>query len=678
MASLFREEIQSIKGVGRQRARLFQKLGVPSVGALLRFYPRAYEDLSHPVPIRSAPLDEPCAVRATVTQSPAGVRVRGGMTVYKGRADDGESSFELTFFNNPYVAKLLKEGETYLFYGKVTADFLRRGMTVPEFFPAGACPPIRPVYRQTEGLTSRAIGSAVKEALRRLPEEVRDPLPPGLRAGASLCGLREALENIHFPPDMEAAARARRRLIFEELLVLQLGLSGLRNRNVRESRYRFSRDCTEEFFSLLPYRPTGAQRRSVKEAMGDLASGRAMNRLVQGDVGSGKTAVAAALCYCAAKNGFQAALMAPTEILAQQHYESLRAIFEPAGIRTALLTGSAPAARKKEILGGLADGSVGLAVGTHALFSKGVEFRRLALVVTDEQHRFGVAQRAALAAKGDGPHLLVMSATPIPRTLALMIYGDLDLSVLDELPPGRRQIKTYAVSSSLRPRIFRFLKNQIAAGRQCYIICPTIDGDQNGMASVTQYAQKLRAKWLPGCSAAVLHGRMKGAEKEEAMRRFAAGETSVLVSTTVVEVGVDVPNATVMMVENAERYGLSQLHQLRGRVGRGSCQSYCILLSDARSETSRARLKIMCGTNDGFRIADEDLRLRGPGDFFGNRQHGLPALKIADMATDMDCLREAQDAAKAIAARDPALELPEHRGLRAEVRQLFARTDYSP
>ncbi len=599
------------------------------------------------------------------------------MTLYRGTADDGESEFALTFFNNPYVTGLLKEGKTYVFYGKVTSNFLKHEMTVPEFFPEESCPAIRPVYRQTQGLSSRLIANAIKEALALLPETVHDPLPEQVRSKYSLCGLREAMENIHFPPDLSAAEAARRRLVFEELLVLQLGLCLLKKRSADESCFRLQADNSADFFRLLPYVPTKAQKRAVHEAMADMTGGHIMNRLVQGDVGSGKTAVAAALCYCAAKGGMQTALMAPTEILAHQHYEFLRGIFEPAGIRTALLTASVPAAKKKAILAGLEDGSIGLAVGTHALLSKNVVFRRLGLVVTDEQHRFGVAQRAALSAKGDKPHMLVMSATPIPRTLALMIYGDLDLSVLDELPPGRREIKTYAVTSDKRLRAFGFLKKQIDAGRQCYIICPMIDEGQNDMASVTQYAEKLRTHWLPDCSIAALHGRMKAKEKESVMNRFAAGQISVLVSTTVVEVGVDVPNATVMMIENAERYGLSQLHQLRGRVGRGTHQSYCILISDAQNEEAVSRLGIMCRTNDGFQIADADLKLRGPGDFFGNRQHGLPILKIADMASDMECLNRAQEAAHAILAADPQLESPEHRALRAEVRQLFTHAELS-
>ena len=675
MASLYRIRIQSLKGVGEKRARLFEKLGAPSVGALLRLYPRTYEDFSEPVRIQDAPPDAPCAVRATVVESPHGTRIRGGMTLYKGKADDGWTSFGLTFFNNPYVSQMLPEGGTYLFYGRVSANFLKREMVSPEFYPADSCPEILPIYPQTKGLNSRMIGGAVRHALDLLPESLRDPIPAPQQERYSLCPLRFALTNIHYPSSMEAMKTARRRLIFEELLLLQLGLFLMKSGDAAQSPLRLEHYRSGEFFSLLPFTPTGAQRRAAREAAEDMTSGRVMRRLVQGDVGSGKTAVAAALCYSTVKDGMQAALMAPTELLARQHYEFLSQVLDPTGISVALLTGSMTPVSKNEVLTRLETGEIGLIVGTHALLSKGVRFCRLGLVVTDEQHRFGVAQRASLSAKGNNPHLLVMSATPIPRTLALMIYGDLDLSALDELPPGRREIKTYAVGSDKRARVFSFLEKQIGQGRQCFIICPMIDEGLNDMASVTRYAQELKRKWLPQRRIAALHGRMKPREKDSVMRGFAAGEIDVLVSTTVVEVGIDVPNATVMMVENAERYGLSQLHQLRGRVGRGKYQSYCILISDAQNDAATARLSVMCRTNDGFRIADEDLRLRGPGDFFGQRQHGLPELRIASMSEDMAVLREAQEAAREILSGDPSLSLPEHRALRAEVRQLFRETD---
>lgn len=669
--SLFRMPIQDLKGVGPKRARLFEKIGAPSVGALLRLYPRAYEDMTSPYPIREAPLNEPCAIQATLYRAPTETRVRGGMLLCKCRVTDGVSDLEITFFNNPYVKDRLVEGETYLFYGKLSANFLKREMLSPEFYPIESCPPIIPIYRQTQGLSSRMISNAVKYAFLLLPHDLRDPIPAPLRTQQHLCPLRNALEQIHFPSNMEELREARHRMIFEELLVLQLGLLRMKSRERERTSLCLTKDYTEEFYRLLPFTPTNAQKRAVQEAMADMTGGRPMNRLVQGDVGSGKTAVAAALCYNVVENGMQAALMAPTEILAHQHYETLSSILAPAGIPIARLTGSLTASKKKKLAERLQAGEIRLVIGTHALLSEGVTFQNLGLVVTDEQHRFGVAQRAALASKGNNPHLLVMSATPIPRTLALMIYGDLDLSVLDELPPGRQKIETYAIDSSKRTRAFHYMQKHIDQGLQCYIICPTIEEGDNDMAAVLQYADKLHTEWMPETRIGILHGRMKAREKESVMEDFASGQLDILVSTTVVEVGVDVPNAVVMLIENAERYGLSQLHQLRGRVGRGTHRSTCILLSDAQNDEALARLQVMCRTSNGFEIADEDLRLRGPGDFFGSRQHGLPDLKIADMAQDLETLKQAQEVARTILAQDFALEQPEHRGLRAEVNQLF-------
>ncbi len=672
MSSLFERDIQTLKGVGEKRAGLFRKLGAPTIGALLRIYPRAYEDLSHPYPIKEAPLNEPCAIRATVSAPVKEVRIRSGMMLSKVTVTDGLTDMELTYFNNPYIKSMLKEDEEYIFYGKVNANFLKREMSVPEFIKAEDCLPVRPVYRQTEGLSSKMMGNAVLNAFSLLPDIIRDPIPQEIRQDYELCHLRFALKNIHFPKNMESVEIARKRLIFEELLVLQLGLLRLKGRSREKSDYVLSCDRSEEFFALLPFQPTKAQRRAVKEATADMMGGCPMNRLIQGDVGSGKTAVAAALCYSCIKGGMQAALMAPTEILARQHYESLSQLLTGTGIKTALLTGSMPAVKKHASLKALQCGEIQLMIGTHALLSEGVSFQRLGLVITDEQHRFGVAQRTALMQKGDHPHMLVMSATPIPRTLALMLYGDLDISVLDELPPGRQKIETYAVSSDKRHRALNYVKKHLNAGRQCYMICPMIDEGVNDMASVIQYAEQLKKEWLPGYSVGILHGKMKPKEKEAVMFEFSQGRLCVLVSTTVVEVGVDVPNAVIMLIENAERYGLSQLHQLRGRVGRGSAKSTCILISDAQNEEAVTRLNTMCETGDGFRIAEMDLKLRGPGDFFGNKQHGLPDLKIADMMNDIDVLRQAQEVARSIIDQDPALTEPEHHGLRAEVGQLFA------
>lgn len=664
-------DIRYVKGVGEKRAQLFGKLGAGSVGALLRLYPRSYEDWSRPYSIAQAPFNEVCCVKATVAAPVKEHRIRAGMVLYRTQATDGESLLQITLFNNRFAASALQEGEAYLFYGKITGTARKREMSAPEIRRASVGQGIHPVYPQTQGLSTKMIEMAVGQAFRGLGDSLADPLPTPLRQAYSLCHLRYALENVHFPESYEALAIARQRLIFEELLTLQLGLLRLRMGTVVKTNLVLGKDESEPFFSLLPFSPTGAQRRAVEEAVRDMKSGKAMNRLLQGDVGSGKTAVAAALCYCAVKNGWQAAMMAPTEILAGQHYRSLSGLLAPAGVRVALLTGSTKAAEKRKIREALAAGEIGLLVGTHSLLQEEVRFSRLGLVVTDEQHRFGVEQRAVLAAKGEQVHMLVMSATPIPRTLALIIYGDLDISVLDELPPGRRQVQTLVMGTGKRERVYAFLKKEMDAGRQAYIVCPLVEEGDGGLTSAEQYAKTLAEGPFSAYSVGLLHGKLKPKQKEQVMARFQEGSLSLLVATTVIEVGVDVPNATVMVIENAERFGLSQLHQLRGRVGRGKEQSYCILISDARNEAAVRRLKAMRSTSDGFRIADEDLKLRGPGDFFGQRQHGLPELRIADMAEDVEVLRSAQAAARGILQLDPSLSAPEHEGLRGAVEALF-------
>lgn len=672
---LSKQNITTLKGVGEKRAALFEKIGAPTVGALLRLYPRAYENWQVSDSISEAPVGEVCTVCARVLNRPTEHRIRKGMTLYKVTVTDDESDLLLTFFNNRFVQNLLLPGETYLFRGRMNGSLLRKEMTSPEFLPQGKAAQMIPVYPQTEGLTSRQIASAVQNALLLLPDPLHDPLPYTIRQQYELCHLRFAMWNIHRPPDESALAVARRRLIFEELLVLQLGLWRLKSREKAENTCPLEKDYTAEFEKLLPYTLTGAQKRAIHEAVADMRGDHPMNRLVQGDVGSGKTAVAAALCYTVVKNGRQAALMAPTEILAAQHFESLSKMYAGTGVRVALLTGSLTPAKRRKLLEELESGEIDLAVGTHALITDTVRFRNLSLVVTDEQHRFGVEQRTALAEKGEHAHMLVMSATPIPRTLALMIYGDLDLSILDERPPGRQPIASYRIDSSKRQRAYGYIRRHIEEGRQGYIICPLVEESESDMASVTEYTRRLREEVFPDLRIGMLHGKMKPKEKDAVMTAFAAGELDLLVSTTVVEVGVDVPNAVIMLIENAERYGLSQLHQLRGRIGRGKYPSTCIFLSDARGEEANERLKIMCSTDDGFKIADEDLRLRGPGDFFGSRQHGLPQLRIANMADDIEVLRQAQACAKALLAEDPELSAAEHRGLRAEVRQLFEQAE---
>ncbi len=673
MASLFEKPIETLYGVGKRRGELLRKLGAGTVGDLLRFYPRAYEDHSHPVLIQQAPVGEICCIQATLEAPVMERRISGGRLLSRVGVYDESGHMQITFFNNRFIKDMLKMGETYVFYGKMAQNAGRKEMVSPDFSPLQGGQRVRPVYSVTSGLSSRQVEAAVKEALKLLPQTVKEPIPPDIMKSYALCPLRFAIENIHFPADAAALQTARKRLIFEELLVLNLGLRQLKGRRKEEACAVLAQDFTKEFFARLPFTPTNAQKKAAEDCIGDMMRGKSpMNRLVQGDVGSGKTAVAAALCYSAVKNGWQAAFMAPTEILCEQHYSTFCSMLQGTDIRVALLTGSMTPGKKKKLQQQLAQGQIDLVIGTHALLSDGVEFRRLGLVVTDEQHRFGVAQRARLLSKGENPHLLVMSATPIPRTLALIIYGDLDITVIDQLPPGRQKVDTFLIDSSKRERMYNFLKKLMDQGRQCYIVCPAVEEGELNLTSVQEYAEDLMAG--PFCDYAVglLHGKMKSAQKDSVMRAFARGEIELLVATTVVEVGVDVPNAAVMAVENAERFGLSQLHQLRGRVGRGNYKSYCILISDAKNEEAVARLHTMCQTDNGFEIADADLKLRGPGDFFGARQHGLPELKIADLA-DMPNLAAAQSAAQEILSKSPDLSHPAYKSLRAEVVRLFGK-----
>ena len=668
-------DVRYVKGVGEARAKSLAKLGVTDLKSLLAYFPRAYEDRRESRRIAELQIGERACVTAMVAGAPKLSRIRKGLELVKLRVVDESAALELTYFNRSYLRNTFRVGESYTFYGTVEGTLLRRQMTNPLFEKEGKgeiTGRIVPIYPLTAGVGQSLLHRAVRQGLDEAADRLPELLPAELRAQNGLCGVRFAYENIHFPADDAALAAARRRLAFEELYFLTLGLRLLRARRTAvKGKTCASVDMTP-FFDALPFSLTGAQRRAADDILRDMTAARPMNRLVQGDVGSGKTMVAAAAVCFAAKNGLQSALMAPTEILAEQHYHTLAPLLEGLGVRCALLTAATKAKTRRSILEQLAAGEIDLAIGTHALLSPDIVYQNLGLVVTDEQHRFGVNQRAALGAKGEAPHLLVMSATPIPRTLALMIYGDLDVSVIDELPPGRRSIETYAVPSSYHERIFAFVEKRLAEGRQAYVVCPMVE--ENGelpdeRKAVTAYAEKLQKEVFPTRVVRFLHGKMKPKEKEAVMRAFAAGEIDVLVSTTVVEVGVDVPNAAVMLIENAECFGLSQLHQLRGRVGRGPWQSYCILVSDNRGEESRARLDAMCRTQSGFALAEEDLRLRGPGDFFGARQHGLPTLRVADFTCDMELLYEAQGAAEALLAADPGLE--GHPALHARVRELF-------
>ena len=670
-------DVRYIKGIGEQRAKALNKLGICTLRDLIAWFPRKYDDRRQAKRIADLVPGETACVAAMIATPPTVSHIRKGMDLVKVRAVDETGVLDVTFFNQTWLKNQLIQGETYIFYGKAEGNLLRRTMASPIVEQEGRgefTGRIVPIYPLTAGVSQLILSRSIRQGLDACAAILPDVLPDEVRQAHQLCRIGYAYENIHFPEDEKALDLARRRLAFEELFLFTIGLKRLRNRREPVHVPPCGAVDMEAFYSALPFTLTDAQRRCVEEALRDMRSGQPMNRLCQGDVGSGKTMVAAACVYFCVKNGRQAALMAPTEILAQQHYNGLAPLLETLGIRCALLTGSTKAATKRSICAQLASGEIDFAIGTHALITEGVEYADLGLVVTDEQHRFGVAQRAALAAKGQHPHTLVMSATPIPRTLALILYGDLDVSIIDQLPPGRQPIETYSVPGSYHPRVYTFIRKLVNEGRQAYVVCPMVEENDelpDERKAVTEYAKKLQTEVFPDLNVAFVHGKMKPREKDAVMTAFAAHETDILVSTTVIEVGVDVPNAAIMVIENAERFGLSQLHQLRGRVGRGKHQSYCILISDNKNEETKQRLKVMTKTADGFKIAEEDLRLRGPGDFFGERQHGLPGLRIADIGCDTKLLQEAQQAAEALLEKDP--DLTGYPATAERVSQLFTQ-----
>lgn len=665
--------IKYIKGVGEKRAGLFGSLAIFDVDALIHFFPRKYEDWTKTKTVRELENGDVVSIKATMITPVKEHMIRRGMTLYKCRFSDGESIINVTIFNNKYQAQALRVYEDYVLFGKIEKNLTSASMSSPKIERLDTGVRVHPVYPATGKLTSNAIAKVVKTALESL-EEIPETLDKSVRDKYNLISLDRAIRQIHFPDSEEDMQQARHRLIFEELLTLQLGLLKLKGRNKTKTNLRMTADFTEEFKSLLPFEMTNAQKRAIKDCLFDMAGDYPMNRLLQGDVGSGKTAVAAGLCFTVIRNGYQCALMAPTEILAVQHYEGLSKMLLSTGINVRLLTGSTKAKEKREIKAALIEGEIDLLIGTHAIIQNDVEFKSIGLVITDEQHRFGVKQRAALAEKGEGIHTLVMSATPIPRTLGLILYGDLDISMLDELPPGRQEIRTDVVDSRYHQRLYKFIKDAADRGEQAYIICPAIEESEESIAlkSAEQYAQELSESAFRGYNIGLLHGKMKPKEKDNVMKAFSSGDVQILVATTVVEVGVDVPNATIMVIENAERFGLSQLHQLRGRIGRGSKKSFCVLVSDSKSESSRNRLEVMKKNSNGFKIADEDLKARGPGDFFGERQHGLPALKIADMLQDMDTLHLAQKCAGEILAEDSNLDLQKNKPLCDNINKMFS------
>ena len=663
--------IQYLKGVGEKRAKLLNKMGIFTVGDLLRFYPRDYMDWSRICSITAAPFDENCCIKAVVNHKPRGAKIRKGMTIYKTVVTDGEALMDIVIYNSKYTAEALEAGEEYLFYGKVGGNLRRREMSSPLIEKAENGERLRAVYHQTAGINSKSLEKLIKQAYSQRTDYFTDCIPESLRNKLCLTEVNKAIYELHFPSSEDAISEARRRLIFEELFLFQLGLMKLKGNRRETTPVSIEKDYTDEFIKMLPFTLTGAQQRAITESINQMTSQVTMNRLLQGDVGSGKTAVAAALIYTAVRNGYQCAFMAPTEILASQHFRTCQKFFENTDINIALLTGSVTAANKRKIKTQLAGGEINLIIGTHALIQDDVEFSNLGLVITDEQHRFGVKHRGALSKKGTSPHTLVMSATPIPRTLALMVYGDLDVSVLDELPPGRQVIETYAIDTAKRGRAYNYVKKHLDEGRQGYIVCPLVEEGETDLAAAEEYAENISKGIFSGYTVGLLHGKMKPKDKDAVMARFVSGEIQLLVSTTVIEVGVDVPNAVIMVIENAERFGLSQLHQLRGRIGRGQYKSTCILITDAQNEAAQRRMNIMKSTTDGFKIADEDLKMRGPGDFFGSRQHGLPEMKIA-MLTDTAILTEANRFAREIIADDPDFEKEENRNLGAAITEMFS------
>lgn len=669
-------DIRFLKGIGEKRAESFKKLGISTVYDLLTYYPVGYENWSDTVEIANAEFDSTVAIKAVVITKPVPVKTHSGKLMYKTCATDGRGIVNLTFFNNRFVVDTLKPDEEYVFYGKIKEnEYGAPEMLSPKYEKADTGEYLHPVYRQTALLNSKAIGRAVKNALEIFGSSVKETLPNEQIMKYRLSGLFQALQSIHFPKSEEDIVQARRRLIYEELLILQLGIMYNGNRNAELTSYVIDEDNTGEFIKRLPFELTSAQKRSIAECAEDMKKHTPMKRLLQGDVGSGKTAVAAALMYGVVKKGYQCVLMAPTEVLAKQHFETFRKFFSFTQVETVLLTGSTKAREKKAIKEKIASGQAQIVIGTHAVITKDTVFKCCALAVTDEQHRFGVNQRAALREKGNSPHVLVMSATPIPRTLSLIIYGDLDVSVLDEKPKGRKDVKTYKVPSYYHERIYGFIKKEIQKGHQCYIVCPMVEENEEldiDRKSAEDYYKLLSDSVFSQFRCALLHGKMKQSQKDEVMTRFKNGEIDILVCTVVIEVGIDVPDANVIVIENAECFGLSQLHQLRGRVGRSDTLSYCILVSDAKGEEAQKRFSVLSSTSDGFEIAKQDLLLRGPGDFFGSRQSGLPELKIASLMTDTKIMYAANKEAQMILENDPQLEKKENSELKKRISELFA------
>lgn len=662
-------DIQFLKGVGEKRAVVLKNKGIDTVGALLRYYPRAYLNWQDIKNIADCTFFENSCVKGKIVSQIEKKTFRRDLTVFNFFIDDGTEQAEVSLFNQEFLVKKLRVGREYLFYGKFEGNFYIKKLSSPQIAEVNTAG-IEPIYPATKSLSSKVIEKLVKNALGMI--EIEETLPEEIIKRNNLCDYKYALWNIHFPKSYEALKIAQKRLVFEELFILQAGLSFLKKHSRGKTGINISLNCFEDFKKLIPFDLTNAQCNAVNDCIKDMQSGSPMNRLVQGDVGSGKTAVCAALSYICAKNGYQTALMAPTEVLAEQHLETFNKFFENTDLKIELLTGSTTKKQKQIIKDALKSGNIDIIIGTHALLTDDVEFNNLGLVITDEQHRFGVNQRGKLSSKGENAHTLVMSATPIPRTLGLILYGDLDISIIDEYPKGRQKIDTYLVDSSYRERIYKYIKKFIDEGRQGYIVCPLVtENEMLDITPATEYFEQLKNGAFKDYKLGLLHGKMSPKEKDRIMKEFSSGQIDLLIATTVIEVGIDVPNAVIMLIENADRFGLSQLHQLRGRIGRGKFKSDCILISDSKSADTKERLEVIKSTSDGFKIADADLKLRGPGDFLGSRQHGLPDMKIADLFADRDVLHLAGKEVELLLKSDPKLEKEENKALRNEIKLLY-------
>ncbi|HCO19110.1 MAG TPA: DNA helicase RecG [Tissierellales bacterium] len=674
----FDTQIQYLKGVGPKRASIFRKMGIMTLGDLLFHLPRAYEDRTKTIKIQEGVIGEKQSFVLEVTGSPTVSRPRRGLSILQVPVRDSTGEAVMVWFNQDYLKKTFSPGQVYIVYGKLSFNRYQVQIQNPDFklWSPDHVGSVTPIYPLTDGISNNEMKKIVAQALSEINDDIKSVVPKTYSIKRKLPSKLDSLIGIHFPKNLNHAEISRRALAYEELLLLQIGLLWFKNKGGAELegiKFKNVRGL-EKFIIDLPYKLTAAQIRVIQEIISDMTSNKRMNRLVQGDVGSGKTVVSAAAMVLAVLNGYQATMMAPTEILSDQHFETLKDLLKNMPIKIGLLKGSMSLKSRESILNQISNGEVDIVIGTHALIQDSVKFKRLGLAITDEQHRFGVRQRIDLSDKGDLPDMLIMTATPIPRTLALILYGDLDISIIDELPPGRKLIETYAVGSDMEDRIFSFIRKQIIEGRQAYVVCPLIEEqEKQDLLSAEKTYERLTSDIFPDFNIGLIHGRMGQAEKEASMRSFKTGEMDILVSTTVIEVGVNVPNANIMLILNAERFGLAQLHQLRGRIGRGKYKSYCILINDSSNSTARERMRILQSTSDGFKISEKDLELRGPGEFFGTKQHGLPQLKAANLLKDMDVLKTAQEDAIQIISQDPELLSEENALIKAYIQDIFRK-----